>query len=161
MAKLPHIDFPELLTRRQRAFGVAFTALMWMLYAYLWLPLVSLAAWSFGVKLAYDVMVRAGGAQALRQVLIWYMIVLAGIVVTIVAWSLLNRWLFAGRSRRIASQCVEDAAIAEYFGVDVGQLRQLRAAQRVDVEIDSGGRPTIGERHNDTSTDSPLARTGS
>ena len=149
MYKVTYINAPELLTRRQRTLGALVTGLMWAAYAYLWLPLVSLLAWGLGFELAYEVMVRAGGASALRTELFWYGIMLVDVVLTVTVWSLFNKWRFAGHNRRTAHSPVADASLADYFGVTQDELARLRAAQRVEIEIDGLGRPVI-----------PAARTG-
>jgi poly-beta-1,6-N-acetyl-D-glucosamine biosynthesis protein PgaD len=138
-----YIDAPELLTRRQRTAGALITAVMWGAYAYLWLPLVSLLAWGLGVEFAYEAMVRAGGASALRTALFWYAVMLLAVVLTVSIWSLLNKWRFAGSNRRTAHSAVADESMADYFGVTLGDLARLRSAPRVELDIDALGRPTI------------------
>lgn len=143
MANVIYIDAPEELTRRQRTVGALITAVMWAAYAYLWLPLVSLFAWGLGFELAYDAVVRAGGAGALRTALSWYGLVLANVIVTVAIWSLFNRWRFAGKNRRTAHPMVTDAALAECFGIAAGDLERLRAARHVELEVDALGRPVV------------------
>lgn len=36
---------------------------MWVLYVYLWLPLVTLIGWAFGIDAAYRQMIELGGYQ--------------------------------------------------------------------------------------------------
>lgn len=136
-----YIDTPELLTRRQRALGTMLTGIMWVAYAYLWLPLISLLAWGLGIEFAYDAMVHAGGASALRAALFWYGIALVDIALGVALWSLVNKWRFAGRNRRTTHPAVVDATMADYFGVSLSELARLRDASRVEIEIDAHGRP--------------------
>ena len=67
-----HIDAPYLLSRRRRITDTVATAMMWILYSYLWAPFISLVAWLLGFEFAYDVMVRAGGANGLLEILMYY-----------------------------------------------------------------------------------------
>lgn len=143
MAKILYIDAPEALTRRQRTMSTIVTGIMWAAYAYLWLPLISLFAWGLGFELAYDAMMRAGGAGALRTALFWYAVMLADVIVTVAIWSRINKWRFANRNRRTAHAPVADRSLADYFGVSLADLARLRAAQRVEIEIDGSGRPVI------------------
>jgi biofilm PGA synthesis protein PgaD len=143
VGKVTYIDAPELLTRRQRTLGALITGLMWGAYAYLWLPLVSLLAWGLGLEFAYEAMVRAGGASALRTALFWYGVMLVDVVLTVSVWSLLNKWRFAGHNRRTAHLGVADETMADYFGVTLEDLARLRKAQRIDLELDGLGRPVI------------------
>ena len=143
MSKLVYIDAPEALTRRQRTVFGVLTALMWAAYGYLWLPLLSLLLWGFGIELAYDAMVRDGGASALRTALVWYAIMLADVIVTVAIWSQVNKWRFTNRNRRTAHPKVSDAAMAAYFGVTTADLERLRDARRIELDVDMHGRPVL------------------
>lgn len=134
------IDAPQLLTGRQRVRDTAITGLMWIFYAYLWLPAVSLAAWLLGIDFAYEVMVRAGGAEGLRTILGWYGLALLGMIVLVTAWSAAERLRFRGKQRRHFVTPVEDAAIAASFGVDATQLRTLRHANCLRLAFETDGR---------------------
>ena len=120
MAVVPenlHINVPELLTRRRRLSDAFVTGLMWVVYTYLWAPLLSLIAWILGFEFAYDVMIRAGGIVGLKRVLVWYGIMLACICIVVTGWSMLNRLRFSGRERRKGAEIVDDSALASAFGV--------------------------------------------
>lgn len=143
MSKVVYIDAPEALTRKERTIGAAITGIMWVVYAYLWMPLVSLLAWGLGFELAYDALVEAGGIATLRSALWWYDIVLAIVILTVVVWSQLNRWRFAGKNRRTAHQTVPDEELADYFGVSCGDLERLRASRGIELDIDVAGRPVL------------------
>ena len=87
-----HIDAPHLLTPRRRVTDAVATAVMWVLYSYLWAPFISLVAWLLGFEFAYDVMVRAGGAQGLGDILLWYGLILICIII-VVTWIIyLGSW---------------------------------------------------------------------
>ena len=134
-----HIDAPHLLSQRRRVGDTIATGLMWILYSYLWLPLVSLLAWLLGFEFAYDVMVRAGGVDALRQVLWWYGIVLASIFVAVAVWSMVNRRRFADHDRRQNGQGVSDTELAGYFALQQGELQKMRSARIMSLSFDATG----------------------
>ena len=135
------IQAPELLTARQRARDTVVTAAMWALYLYLWVPLISLFAWVLGFELAYDIMIRAGGARHLGAILVTYGVIIGVIFVVVTAWSLINRVRYRRQNRRHFGRSVSDAAIAGFFGVDAALLPTLRRARRVRLEFDSSGKP--------------------
>ena len=143
MSNVVYIDAPEALTRRQRTMFAVITALMWAAYGYLWLPLLSLLLWGFGIELAYDAMVRAGGASALRAALMWYAVMLVDVIVTVAIWSQVNKWRFTNRNRRTAHSRVADTAMADHFGVGIDDVERLRSARRVELDIDALGRPVV------------------
>jgi biofilm PGA synthesis protein PgaD len=139
------IQAPELLTARERARDTVVTAAMWGLYLYLWVPLISLFAWVLGVELAYDVMIRAGGASDLGSILVFYGVIIGVIFVVVTAWSLVNRARYRGHNRRHLGRATPDEAVASLFGVDDVMLTALRNARRVRLDFDSGGRPVVVE----------------
>jgi biofilm PGA synthesis protein PgaD len=143
VSNVVYIDAPEALTRRQRTVFAVITAFMWAAYAYLWLPLLSLFLWGFGIELAYDAMMRAGGASALRTALVWYAVMLAHVIVTVAIWSQVNKWRFTNRNRRTAHPKVADTAMAAYFSLTTHELERLRAARRIELDIDVQGRPVL------------------
>jgi biofilm PGA synthesis protein PgaD len=85
---------------------------MWLVYSYLWAPLISLVAWLLGFEFAYDVMVRAGGFETLKEVIWFYLIVVAIIFVVVAGWSTINRRRFARHDRRQTIDSVPDTEIA-------------------------------------------------
>lgn len=134
-----HIDAPHLLSQRRRLGDTIATGLMWILYSYLWLPLVSLLAWLLGFEFAYDVMVRAGGVDALKAVLWWYGIVLASIFVAVAVWSVVNRRRFANHDRRQNGQRVSDIEMTEYFALQHEELQTMRSARVISLSFDATG----------------------
>jgi biofilm PGA synthesis protein PgaD len=133
------INAPELLSRRRRLGDTLITGLMWVLYTYLWAPLVSLIAWLLGFEFAYDVMVRAGGVKMLKQALVWYGLTLACIIVVVTGWSIMNRLRFAQRNRRQAGKVVGDSEMAATFEIDTKTLADLRGARIARVSLDENG----------------------
>jgi biofilm PGA synthesis protein PgaD len=134
------IDAPELLTRRARFRDTVATGVLWGVYVYLWVPVISLLAWWLGFEFGYDVMVRAGGAEYLKTVLLDYGLIVGGIFIVVTLWSFSNRQRFRGGNRRKLSAGVSDSAMAQTFGVDLDRLALLRAEQIVHATFDDQGR---------------------
>ena len=97
----PHIiQRPDLQTLRQR-FGNSFlTFLFWLIWFYLWIPLLSLVAWAFGVDLFHDEMIVREGLQALIELLGLYFLVIFLISATLGTWALVNLCRFRVNERR-------------------------------------------------------------
>ena len=94
------IHFREFLTARQRAREAIVTTALWFLYGYLWLPLVSFAAWYFGVDFAYERVIKAGGPDALILLLLWFSIIFLIILLIVVTWSGVQYSRFTGEGER-------------------------------------------------------------
>lgn len=136
------IQAPHLLSARQRARDTVLTSLLWFVYAYLWLPVVSLCAWLAGIDFAYDAMARAGGLDALTDLLGWYSFGIALIWVLVLAWSGNERRRFRGRNRRQAPGPVSDREVQTHAGLDDTAFGRLRSGGRVEVRCHADGRVT-------------------
>ena len=134
-----HIDAPHLVSHRRRLTDAVATAVMWVIYSYLWAPFISLVAWLLGFEFAYDVMVRAGGANGLLSILYWYGVVLLCIFVVVTGWSAINRHRFAGLDRRQSVIDITDDELAEHFAIDLEILQKLRSSRNAVVSINETG----------------------
>lgn len=134
-----HINAPELLSGRERARDLVITAIMWSIYLYLWMPLISLFAWLFGFELAYDVMIREGGAQHLGGILLIYALIVVAIFATVSLWSLGNLWRYGKLNRRARAQPTSIEATAEYFDIDTEVIEQLRLTPAVSIDFGTDG----------------------
>ncbi len=134
-----HIDAPYLLSRRRRLGDAVVTGLMWILYSYLWAPLISLVAWLLGFEFAYDVMVRAGGIHTLKEVLWWYGIVVACISLIVAAWSIINRRRFSDHDRRQSGALVTGDELNEFFRLDKETFQCIQSAHNARVSFSEDG----------------------
>lgn len=139
----PYFSAPNQLTPRDRARDTLITAMLWAVYLYLWVPLVSLLAWAMGFEFAYDVMVRAGGATDLLPILLEYLVVVSIIFSAFTIWSVSNRLRFRDLNRRSRRAPVTDDALAEYFRVPLEQIAAMRSRKVIHVSVDEEGRPGI------------------
>ena len=118
-----HINMPKLLPRRRRVADAVLTALMWAFYSYLWAPLISLVAWLLGFEFAYDVLVRAGGLELLKDVILFYGTTVTIIFIVVSGWSIINRSRFAHRNRRKAIQTVTEEEIREFCKDNIAHFK--------------------------------------
>lgn len=97
------IEDPALQTPAQKVLYGTLTVVFWALWIYLWLPLITLAGWTFGVFRFIDIMVVEQGLIALRHVMIFYLITVAAMGGTLVVWATYNWVRFSGQERRAAT----------------------------------------------------------
>ena len=133
------INARSVLSRRERRRDRILTTAMWVLYGYLWLPLISLLAWYLGVRFAYDLVIRAGGLESLLTILFWFGIVLMGTAIIIVGWSAVQRGRFARHERRIWSPSLDPEAERRYWDLPEDVFQCLRRDQRLLVRLDAEG----------------------
>ncbi len=134
------INEPQLQSLQHKLGDTVLTAAMWGIYLYLWLPLVSLVAWLFGIQLFYHELIEAGGYLELLDKVALYATVIPAIFVVIISWSLSNQRRFRGQERRNEVSEISPAEMTAFFDVTTGEFERLRAASRIVIAIDENGR---------------------
>ncbi len=134
------IHAPGLRLPHRRAGDQLLTFIMWAIYAYLWLPLISLIAWFLGIDLFYQEMVVNGGFDAFVDLSAWYLLIIGLILLTVGAWSLSNYLRFHDKERRRPQPPASDEEVQSWFGIDAEIHENLRAARRMRLSFDSQGR---------------------
>jgi biofilm PGA synthesis protein PgaD len=140
MSKRPLIiDNPELQTPRQRYAFAAVTLVFWVLWFYLWIPIVSLLAWLFGAERFYQEMISKSGLDALIEILGLYAIIILTMGIILSGWAWYNQLRFRGHDKRRASAVVTPAEAASFFALKPEQLDLARYAKHVVIEHDDHG----------------------
>ena len=132
------IDRPELQARRHRWVYSTLTLVAWIVWMYLWLPAVTLVAWSFGVRVFLREVVVPDPATVLT-VLTAYFVVIVLMGASLIIWSRYNLERFGGQDRRKKPPEIEDAELREMFEISVDQLRCFRTERTLVVEHGSEG----------------------
>lgn len=142
-----HVDDTYIITRPQRppparahtVYGVM-TVGAWMLYLYLWLPLITLVAWALGLRSAYVELYLRKHSFEPRILLV---LLVVGIVATVllIGWAEYNRRRFHGRERRTAVSDVTPAEVAEGLGVPERLRQDLTDGRFTVLRMGDEGRP--------------------
>lgn len=98
------IKNPALQSTGQKVLYGTITIAFWALWFYLWLPLIMLAGWGFGLHQFFDIMVVQRGLDSLREVLVFYLITIAVMGGALILWATYNWLRFSGKERRNAKQ---------------------------------------------------------
>lgn len=127
------INRPELQSTSQRVIYPVITFVFWMLWVYIWLPLLSLIAWGFGVQLFYDEMILANGFEVFIKLAGTYAMVILLLAATLLGWAQYNWVRFRKKERRRMIELVAPEDMAEYFQVDKEELITWHDANRIVV----------------------------
>lgn len=132
------IERPELQSTRQRAVFGILTLVMWAIWFYLWLPLITLVGWYLGFDLFADYILNLGENEQWRD-LLWYgaVIVLSGM--SLFLWSQYNLSRFSGLERRTGSPQVGNHALCKRFKIDSGVLMLMQHGKMVRICLDQEG----------------------
>lgn len=116
------------------------TLAAWMLYAYLWLPVITLLAWILGVRTTYIELYLQNNRFDNG---IFLVILVLGVIATLllVGWAEWNRHKFGGPDRRAPAQHVgaDDVAQSLFAGADVSQ--RLTRAKSITLAMSEDARP--------------------
>jgi biofilm PGA synthesis protein PgaD len=135
------IEDPKLQTKGQKVLYGTLTLVFWALWIYLWLPLITLAGWSFGVFRFVDEMFVAAGLEALRDVLVLYMITIAIMGGALILWATYNWVRFSGRERRTTQTSEHSSGIvAQALGKRETTVLLWQNDRRLEVTHHPDGR---------------------
>lgn len=112
---------------------------MWFVYAYLWLPIISLGAWLAGLDFAYDKVLEAGGLEGLARIARWYGVGALIIILLVIGWSVSQRLRFKGKERRAARDTVPAETLRDEADLTSEDFETLRNHGRVIVSFDDTG----------------------
>jgi biofilm PGA synthesis protein PgaD len=133
------IEKPELQTSVQRYGWSTVTLAFWMLYVYLWLPLLTLVAWWVGVKLFNYQMIQLNGYQGLIDQLGLYSIIIVILSFSLIGWAEIDRMRFKNQLRRVDHLPLTDREIAMKLNLQERQLTQLREKESLKVHFSDKG----------------------
>jgi len=134
----PIIYRPELQPRPQRLLFSSLTALAWIAWLYLFLPLVSVLAWLFGIDLFSRFILGPEDPAHLLTLLRYFGVVLIAAVI-IIAWSAYNLRRFGGLDRRKTIPPVSDVELCARFNIEPELLERLRASRHTVLGLDAEG----------------------
>lgn len=126
------IERPDLQTKAQRYGYAGLTFICWFVWLYLFVPLLSFAAWAFGGVLIYERLVRDLTETNALERLAGYGCGIALLGTMYLAWAIYSYLRWRGVERRLSSSPVTVDQIAERFGMTRERIVALRGAS-IDV----------------------------
>lgn len=134
------INRPERVSRaRKGAWGLV-TLVAWLIFAWLLLPLITLALWAFGATTAYGsfATVLPSIEPELLLLMAWVALIMS---TSLLAWAEFNRHRFRGHERRGPVASVPVFHLAAEHGVPAHVLDGLQHDRVITVSIDGEGWP--------------------
>ena len=133
------IDTPSLQSLKKR-FALSFlTFVFWGVWFYLWMPLVTILAWSFGIYLGFEHMIVLGGWEGLGNILWVYLLTIFFLGVITIGWARYNKFRFGNKKRRGDGGKVTHEDLMAFFVVGDDILKEARASKRVVIHFDEKG----------------------
>lgn len=124
----------------QRGFFSIVTLFFWVAYAYLWLPLLTLALWLMGVRTAvFELYLREHQVEPFLLVSLPLLALASAIL--LIAWAEYNRHRFGDKDRRSAQADVGRQEIAEAFGSSAEVAHSLSSSKVAVLRMDDAASP--------------------
>lgn len=136
------IENSKLQSKAQRSGWLIITMILWLVYVYLWLPLISLAAWWFGYTTFKYHMITLNGISGFKDLLITYALVITMLSGLLLCWAKLEHLRFKDKSRRNAILPVSNLALATYFKQAEATLTHMQTKKVVVVKYNQEGEIT-------------------
>ncbi|WP_426284882.1 poly-beta-1,6-N-acetyl-D-glucosamine biosynthesis protein PgaD [Luteibacter sp. E-22] len=138
------IQRPERQSTAQKAVFTTVTIFAWLFWVFLWLPLLTLGAWAFGVRSAWlqlHVLGPIGDGGDINVILI----VAIACAVVFTSWSGYNHARFAGKQKRRGNKPVGVAETASAIGASVDDAMKMQGHRRSVVSVSDGGYMKVDE----------------
>lgn len=114
--------------RLKRAAWGFVTVAFWGLYVYMWLPLITLVLWLFGVRTAFFELYARN--HHVDSFLVFAIPVIAtACALVLITWAEYNRFRFSSRDRRTPQRDVTSAEVAEKLGATAELAEMLGQAK--------------------------------
>lgn len=125
--------------RRYRTRDTVLTLMMWGVYVYLWVPLITLGGWLLGYERFYTIMILYGGLDIVLDLMDWYALIIMAIAACIISWAGINYSRFHDRERRTAAPVTKAREISEFFGISAAEVDRVRSSRRLWIDLDELG----------------------
>jgi biofilm PGA synthesis protein PgaD len=136
------IDTPSLQSLRQKYFSTVITFVFWVVWIFLWTPLVTLLAWFLGIDQVYLQMVELDGYKEVVDDLLLFLQCVAVMGGSLAVWALYNFGRFRNVERRTSLPPVSNAQLSDFFHVDAATISQQQTVQCLSVSFDGDGNIT-------------------
>ncbi|MCD9007574.1 poly-beta-1,6-N-acetyl-D-glucosamine biosynthesis protein PgaD [Luteimonas sp. XNQY3] len=145
----PIIDHSQRRSRGRRTAASMLTAAAWALYAWLWVPAVTLIAWLVGVRSAF-VQLYMARHQVEPFLLLALPVITLVCTALLIGWAEYNRARFVNRERRTPRADIDEDAVRTALGATTALARKLRSARIISVSLDDDARPLAVSRPGET-----------
>ena len=140
------IDNSDTLSRSHRVFWGGVTGVFWLLYLYLWLPLITLVMWLLGVNNALvELYIPEGRVDAYLLVTLPLIALVCAAVLTV--WAEYNLQRFKGMERRVGSEQIGIEMIAHTLGASGEVAAAMRDGKRMTLTMSDEATPVAVREH--------------
>jgi biofilm PGA synthesis protein PgaD len=129
--KPPLGDNPSLRSFLRRTTEWSITSILWIIWIYLFLPLMSLILWLVGLPYIYRTLFQEEVVQQFFELLGRIGWVVLIIFVVLRGWGLYNYYMFGRRNRRKQHTVVTIDDISRHFNMTPDEVRALQGRKEI------------------------------
>ena len=133
------IDTPKLQTLQLKYTSTLLTLAFWIVWFYLWVPLITLAGWWFQIRFFQQEMIMTDGFDAFLDVLPTFIGVTFALTGTLGLWALYNYKRFKGIDRRKPLPSVVKEDLIELLPITKNDLNAIQSNKISTVTISEKG----------------------
>lgn len=133
------INSPSLQNLSERYVSALFTFLFWIIWIFLWTPLVTFIGWLLGLDLVYLEMIELEGYKAVISDFGLFLMCVMVIGFILGIWALYNFIRFKDVDRRAAIEPVNSHQLSTFFAIDPSLLAKQQKSQCLSVHFDDHG----------------------
>lgn len=133
------IDRPDLQVWQQKAMFGALTAVFWMIWVFLWMPLITLLAWLFFGQRFQLHMFELDGYKAFGSLLLIYFLVICVMGGGLLLWATYNHRRFRGIDRRRHMEVPSSTAMGAHIKHPSSAIDTWRSYTIMTVDHDEHG----------------------
>ena len=125
------IDNPSLRSVLRNFGELTFTTVMWVLWVYLFFPIINIILWALGITSFYKKVIVQSEYLEFMDLLQNCGLTVFGIFLLLCFWSVYNYRRFGKRNRRFNSTMAAPEEMAEFFDVSVDRVFELRQQKEI------------------------------
>jgi len=144
------IDTPKLQTLRLKYSSALLTLIFWVIWFYLWVPLITVAGWWFQIRFFQKELVMADGFDAFIQALPTFIAITLALTGTLALWAFYNFSRFKGIDRRKPLPPVQKNDFLQLLNISEIALDAAQSNKISTIVISEKGEITLRETKLDS-----------
>ena len=134
------IDRPSRQSLAQKYVDNSLKVIMLLGWLYLCLPAITFGVWYIAYTFFNQHIILLEGYKEYKSITsVWYLVIIANMVVLVLAWSKGNQLFHKEESATHADVSLTDREINDYYGVPETDIHHLRSMKNVTVSFDANG----------------------
>lgn len=139
------IDHPKEVPLPRRVGWGFVTFLFWMLWFYLWVPLITFVAWALGLNQAFNVFQWENDVMELKRLVVIYILIIAALGSCLLLWAFSEFMRFRNLNRRTKPTSVRTEECAAYAEVRAKDMEAWQKSRSMIAFHDDHGELIDGE----------------